>query len=607
MIDRKQLDMTIAGLHRHYRDGDFTPQELLETLLAQCREDDNPIWITLLQMDQLAPYLSNLEDKGPDELPLYGIPFAIKDNIDLAGVPTTAACPSFSHIPQKSAFVVEQLIQAGAIPLGKTNMDQFATGLVGTRSPEPWGPCQNALNPEYISGGSSSGSAVAVSRQLVSFSLGTDTAGSGRVPAAFNNIVGLKPSRGLLSNTGVVPACKSLDVISIFAVTAADANSVLDCAAVFDSDDAYSRANSFDNGKRYFSMPSAPLRIGVPNLEHLEFFGDSDSEHSFSRALDTIKAAGHQLISIDFEPFLKAARLLYEGPWVAERYLAIQEIIEQSPGALLPVIREIIGAGNRQQATDAFSAMYQLQDFCQQARSTLDDVDMILTPTAGTCYRTADVLAEPIKLNSNLGFYTNFMNLMDFSALAIPTGFLPSGVGFGVTLFHHAFTDKKLLGAGASFQQLFDLPLGASRQPSKTQADSDSRAATDSIEVIVCGAHLSGQPLNWQLSERGGTLLEQTTSSASYLLYALADGHRPGMVRASGAGVAIAVEVWVIPKHSFGSFVAEIPAPLGIGQVELADGRWRCGFICDNYGLEGATDISAHGGWLAYLADKARY
>lgn len=606
MIERKQLDMTIAGLHRHYRSGDFTPQELLETLLAQCREDDNPIWITLLQMDQLAPYLSNLEDKGPDELPLYGIPFAIKDNIDLAGVPTTAACPSFSHIPQKSAFVVEQLIQAGAIPLGKTNMDQFATGLVGTRSPEPWGPCQNALNPEYISGGSSSGSAVAASRQLVSFSLGTDTAGSGRVPAAFNNIVGLKPSRGLLSNTGVVPACKSLDVISIFAVTAADANSVLDCAAVFDSDDAYSRANSFDNGKRYFSTPSVPLRIGVPNLEQLEFFGDSDSEHSFSRALDTIKAAGHQLISIDFEPFLKAARLLYEGPWVAERYLAIREIIEQSPGALLPVIREIIGAGNRQQATDAFSAMYQLQDFCQQARSTLDDVDMILTPTAGTCYRTEDVLAEPIKLNSNLGYYTNFMNLMDFSALAIPTGFLPSGVGFGVTLFHHAFTDKQLLGAGASLQQLFDLPLGASRQLSKTQADSNSRAATDSIEVIVCGAHLSGQPLNWQLSERGGKLLEKTTSSASYLLYALADGYRPGMVRASGAGVAIAVEVWVIPKHNFGSFVAEIPVPLGIGQVELADGRWRCGFICDNYGLEGATDISAHGGWLAYLADKAR-
>lgn len=605
MSDLTHIDMTIAGLHEHYQKGDFTPRELIEHLHRRCGLESNPIWITLLQLDALAHYLDALEQKSPEHgLPLYGIPFAIKDNIDLAGVPTTAACPAFSYLPEKSAFVVERLIEAGAIPLGKTNMDQFATGLVGTRSPEPWGPCQNALNAEYISGGSSSGSAVAVSQQLVSFSLGTDTAGSGRVPAAFNNIVGLKPSRGLLSNRGLVPACKSLDVISIFALTAEDANTVFDNAQGFDRDDPYARENTFDNGKRYFCKPDGALRIGIPGPGQLEFFGDTDAAAEFDAAINTIEQAGHHIISLDFEPFMQSASLLYDGPWIAERYIAVQRIIEQSPDDLHPVIRQIIGNGNKPHATDTFSAMYQLQHYRQQAQPLLDSVDIMITPTVGTCYRSSEVLADPITLNSNLGYYTNFMNLMDYSALAIPTSFLPSGVGFGITLFHHAFCDKRILGAGSHLQALFDLPLGAGDQHVTRHPTYENRSAESDIAVVVCGAHLQGQPLNWQLTERGGTLLEKTTSSKNYRLYALADGVRPAMARDTEAGTSVEVEVWAIPRQDFGSFVSEIPPPLGIGKVELADGRWLSGFICEYSGLQQAIDISKHGGWLAYLKQQ---
>lgn len=602
MFDRNKRDMTIAGLHKHYRNGDFSPTELVEALLLECAVDQDTVWISLLSLKQLQPYLEKLSGQSPDDLPLYGIPFAIKDNINLAGVPTTAACPAFEYVPDESAYVVEQLIAAGAIPLGKTNMDQFATGLVGTRSPAPWGPCPNALNADYISGGSSAGSAVAVSKTQVSFSLGTDTAGSGRVPAAFNNIVGLKPSRGLLSNSGVVPACQSLDVVSIFALTARDANRVFDCAAATDHNDPYSRENPFHNGPRYFASTDAPLRIGVIAPEQRIFFGDTAASECFDDALKKISAVGHELIEVDLSACLEAARLLYEGPWLAERYIAVQNIIEQSPQDLHPVIREVIGAGDNQRATDAFRAMYRLQALCQRASTVLDTVDMVLTPTVATCYSTEAVLDDPIVLNSNLGAYTNFMNLMDYSAVALPTGFFPSGVGFGITLFHTVFSDKRLLSAAAALQEVFALNLGATQQSFPTQQLPDARATSTHIDVVVCGAHLSGQPLNWQLTERGGRLKASTLSSPNYKLYALADGRRPAMVRNTQSGCAIAVEVWSVPAQTFGSFVAEIPAPLGIGQVELEGGHWCAGFICEGSGLEGAVDISSFGGWLAYLS-----
>jgi len=598
------IDMTIAGLHRHYRNGDFSPQQLFARLLRQCRASSNPVWIHLLDEDQLAPWLDRLAGQSPDSMPLYGIPFAIKDNIDLAGVPTTAACPAFAYTPTESAFVVGQLLDAGAIPLGKTNLDQFATGLVGARSPAPWGPCHNAFNPDYISGGSSSGSALAVSLGWASFALGTDTAGSGRVPAAFNNIVGLKPTCGLLSTRGVVPACRSLDVVSIFALTAADANRVLDVAAVFDAADAYARQNPYHNGRRYFAPATGDFRVGIPQADQLQFFGDDDAAARFEKVLAQIEQAGGTPVAMDFTPFLAAARLLYEGPWLAERYLATLPLIESAPDELLPVIRDIIGPAGDASATACFRALYQLREHCQTARPLLDSVDLMLTPTAGTCYRLADVLSDPIRLNANLGYYTNFMNLMDYSALALPGGFLPSGVGFGFTLFHRAFADKQLLGFGARLQQELALPLGATGLPCPTEPSGASRPGSDRIKVVVCGAHLDGQPLNWQLRERGAQLLAATWSSPCYRLYALADGRRPAMVRVDNNGAAIAVEVWSMPAENFGSFTAEIPAPLGIGKVELADGSQASGFICDGYGLAGATDITDFGGWRPYLASK---
>ncbi|HVL01083.1 MAG TPA: allophanate hydrolase, partial [Dongiaceae bacterium] len=388
MLPLNQIDLTLPGLLQHYRNGDFTPAQLIKTLQAEFAQDtSNPIWIHALSAEEIAPYLERLADKKPDDLPLYGIPFAIKDNIDLAGIPTTAACPAYAYTPQHSAKVVELLVAAGAIPLGKTNLDQFATGLVGVRSPEPWGPCHNAFNSDYISGGSSSGSALAVAKGWASFALGTDTAGSGRVPAALNNIVGLKPSKGLLSTQGLVPACRSLDCISIFALTCADASRVLDTVAVHDPADAFSRPNPYSNSRRYFGPPATVPVIGVPASAELEFFGDKGAQRCFEKTLEQIRALGWQTREISITPFITAARLLYQGPWVAERTLVAQSLLEQQPKALLPVIKRILEGGLDLSAMDAFRAQYQLQDLIQQVQPLLAQVDAIITPTIGTTYR----------------------------------------------------------------------------------------------------------------------------------------------------------------------------------------------------------------------------
>ncbi|MGB1058598.1 MAG: allophanate hydrolase [Ketobacter sp.] len=607
MLDLTTINMTITGLLDHYTNGDFTPAQLIHSLRQAnlALNQSNPVWIHLLSEAELAPYLAALEGKNPQQLPLYGIPFAIKDNIDLAGIPTTAACPAFTYTPQQHAFVVQQLLAAGALPLGKSNLDQFATGLVGVRSPQPWGPCHNALNSEYVSGGSSAGSAVTVAKALVSFSLGTDTAGSGRVPASLNNIVGLKPSKGVLSTRGVVPACRSLDCVSIFALTVDDANTVFDVAAQFDPQDPYARANPYANSKRYFNSHSGALRIGVPPASQLNFFGNTEAEALFTAGLQPLRDLGAELVEIDFEPFRSAARLLYEGPWVAERYLATQALIESAPDALLPVIRTIIGSGSQPSALDTFRAQYQLQAYAQQAAAVLQQVDAIVTPTNGSIYTVAEVQNDPIQLNSNLGYYTNFMNLLDCSALAIPSGFYRNGVGFGITLFQHAFSDKRLLSIGRTLQQANPITLGATALHPRAMTPA-SKPPRTAINLVVCGAHLDGLPLNWQLQERGATLVEATQSAPCYKLFALAGGPplRPGMLRVEEGGRAIEVEVWRVPLEAFGSFVAEIPAPLGIGKVQLQDGRWESGFICEPYGLDAAEDITELGAWRRYLIDS---
>ena len=592
--------LDIQTLLTGYREACFTPEDIVQAVLRRIEDAaEHNVWISRLNMVQLQPYLEALRSKNADELPLYGVPFAIKDNIDLAGIPTTAACAEFAYTPTEHAFVVQRLIDAGAIPIGKTNLDQFATGLVGTRS--PYGACRNSFDPEYISGGSSSGSAVAVATGLVSFSLGTDTAGSGRVPAAFNNIVGVKPTRGLLSNRGVLPACRSLDCTAIFALTSDDAERVLRVAAQFDTQDAYARRAPAGA----WSFSAASFRFGVPHADQLAFFGNNEAAALFRRAVERLVDLGGKVVELDFEPFLAAARLLYEGPWVSERYAAIETFIEQQPEALFPVTRDIISAGKPALALDAFKAHYRLMEYRRRSERVWQDVDVILTPTAGTIYRIDAVTKDPVRLNSNLGYYTNFMNLLDFGAIAVPAGFQANGLPFGVTLFAPAFADTALATLGDRLHRSADVPAGATELPLPPPVESRPPLA-GVVPIAVCGAHLSGLPLNTQLTERGAWLMERARTSANYRLYALAGGvpRRPGLVRDPHAA-AIAVEVWAMPADRVGSFLQLIPAPLGLGKIELADGRWVSGFICEPCGVVGAVDVSSFGGWRAWLTSQA--
>ena len=592
------VDLRIAQVHDAYVNGRETPESLIAKLRTQAlAQGQFNAWIHLLSEEELQVYLDALKLKPIEESPLWGIPFAIKDNIDLKNVPTSAGCEAYTYIPEQSATVVDLLIDAGAIPLGKTNLDQFATGLVGTRS--PFGEGKNVFNPDYISGGSSAGSAIATALGQVSFALGTDTAGSGRVPAAFNNLIGHKPTKGLLSTCGVVPACKSLDCVSIFALTTEDAVRVLDVATFADDNDPYSRKNVAFNTPPYWSdkTPEA-FSYGIP--DQLDF-DDARAEELFHLACAQLDALGGQSVTLDFEPFMKAARLLYEGPWVAERAWATQNV---SPNVMLPVIQDILETTKNFAVTDAFDAQYKLQALKRICDRELDKVDFVVTPTTPTCYLRSEIAEQPVALNSKLGTYTNFMNLLDYAATAIPVGRLSSQVSWGVTFFSRAFTDIRLLSFAGALQRQLNLPLGATPHTLPPQSTQSARTAPEeSVAVIVCGAHLSGQPLNWQLQDRGATLKMKTRTTQAYALFALPDGKRPALVPKE-AGCAIEVEVWQMPMAEFGSFVAGIPSPLGIGKVALETGECLPGFICEEGGIADAQDISHFGGWRAYLAAK---
>ncbi len=598
------LNLSLAHLKAAYASGELTPAVVIDHILDRAAEfEGHNIWITRLTKGQIQPYLDALKDKNPASSPLWGIPFAIKDNIDLADIPTTAACREFAYTPTEHAHVIAQLINAGAIPVGKTNLDQFATGLNGTRS--PWGACKNAFDPAYVSGGSSAGSAVSVALGLASFSLGTDTAGSGRVPACFNNLVGLKPSRGLLSATGLVPACRSLDCISIFALCADDANEVLDVAASFDPSDGYSRRNPYQNSKRMYGVAPAALSIGVIKPDQLEFFADAEYQAAYQQTLSALADAGMTLTEIDFTPFSEAAKLLYEGPWVAERYIAAQPLIDDNPDAIFPVVRNIIAPGGQPKATDLFRAEYRLAELKSICDDILAGYDCILTPTAGTHFTIEEMLAEPVLRNSQLGHYTNFMNLLDMTSVAVPTAFTRSDKPFGITLVGPAMSDRWLLSVANRLEQIFVLPLGKTGF-SKPSANTAPVANPAFIDVLVCGAHLTGLPLNWQLSERNATLKMTTRTAPVYRMYALAGGppFRPGLIRDDTHGTAIDVEIWSVPAEQFGSFVAGIPAPLGIGKVEIEDGSVVCGFICEPAGIDGAEEITQHGGWKKWMQSR---
>ncbi|MDD0841710.1 allophanate hydrolase [Pseudomonas sp. Gutcm_11s] len=596
-MSHRGFGWTLGEWQAAYRTDNLQPEALAE-LLAELSSDD-PAWISLATPAQLQAQLDQLAERlaaaGGDlnKLPLYGVPFAIKDNIDAAGWPTTAACPEFAYVAEHDATVVAKLRAAGAILISKTNLDQFATGLVGTRS--PYGAVPNSFNADYVSGGSSSGSASSVARGLVVFALGTDTAGSGRVPAGFNNIVGLKPTKGWLSNSGLVPACRTLDCISVFALTVADAQAVANIAGGFDASDAYSRKNPVS---AKVGMPAKP-RLAVPATP--EFFGDAQNQLVFEQALGKLRELGAELVEIDFTPFQQLAEQLYYGSWVAERTVAVEDV---DAAHINPVVRGIVENGYKYSACDAYKAEYIRAELSRTINEALAGFDALLVPTSPTIRTLAEMEAEPVLFNSQFGTYTNFTNLADLSALALPAGFREDGLPAGITLIAPAWHDQALAALGRRWQELLALPLGATGRPLPAQAAAPQ--APGCIRVAVVGAHLTGMPLNFQLATRDAVLVEQTTSSADYRLYALPGTvpPKPGLARVAEDGAQIIVELWDVPQARFGELVAEIPPPLGIGNLQLADGRWVKGFICEPYALAGARDITSFGGWRAFIASQ---
>lgn len=599
MSSRTPPDLCLPHLLRDYQDGSRSPSGVVSNILEGLKTHDaNPIWIYRIDGADLMARARELESSPQDDLPLYGVPFAVKDNIDVAGLPTSAGCPEFTYIAEQTAPAVQHLLNAGAILIGKTNLDQFATGLVGVRS--PWGACENAFDPKYVSGGSSSGSAVAVALGLVSFAFGTDTAGSGRVPAGFNNLIGLKPSLGRISTRGVVPACLSLDCISIFALTASDAKSVLDIVGVHDSAHPWSR-NIEDTHK----ISAEGFTFAVPDYTCLEFFGNDEYAAQFEKACGRLESIGGQRCSFDYTPFAETAALLYGGPWVAERFHAARRIVETQPEKLLPVIRTILEGAQDYDAVDTFDALYRLEELRHRCGDLWNSVDVMLLPTSPTHPTIAAVETDPISRNSELGTYTNFVNLLDLCAVAVPAGFTSKDLPFGVTMIAPAGADSALLSVAARFHADTALPLGATphQQPEPSTFPGIGEIRPKTVQIAVCGAHLSGQPLNHQLTERGGKLVADTTTAQSYRLYALAGGPpaRPGMIRTED-GAAIQVEVWELPTETVGSFVAGIPAPLGVGRLQLSDGTDVMGFLCESYAITNAVDITQFGDWRSYLS-----
>jgi allophanate hydrolase len=592
---------TIAAIVAAHRAGTVTPAQTIARTYQRIRDHNDPaVFISLRDEKDAIAEAEGLASKDAASLPLYGVPVAVKDNIDALGFPTTAACPAFSYTPTHDSTAVERLRAAGAIIIGKTNLDQFATGLVGVRS--PYGIPKNSIREDLIPGGSSSGSATAVGAGLVPLSLGTDTAGSGRVPAMLNNIVGLKPSLGMISTAGLVPACRTLDCISVFALTVDDAALALSVMTGPDQADPFSR----DRPLGAITPFPANLRLGVPRNGQLIFFGDKKAESAYADALKRWTSLGTTLVEFDLEPFYETARLLYEGPWVAERYLVIKNLLASAPESIHPVTREITAAGARLTAADTFSALYRLQGLRKIAERTFTNIDALVLPTAPTAYTTAQVLANPIELNSRLGTYTNFVNLLDLSGLAIPAAMRADGIPFGITLLAPAGRDALLASIGRVFHADTRLTVGAKGVAQAPLAPL-SASGSDEIPIAVVGAHLSGMALNGELKALDGKLVEATKTAPDYKLYALqTTPPKPGMLRVeAGTGASIELEIWTLSSSAFGKFVNAIPAPMAIGTIRLADGRSVKGFLVEPEVLSEARDITSYGGWRAYMAEAA--
>jgi allophanate hydrolase len=591
--------LDLRSLARVYQAREATPSDIIELVLERIAAySDRAVWTYLVPKDELLERASRLERQwaAGERLPLFGVPFGIKDSIDLAGHPTTAACPAYSYIPKHSSPVVQRLIDAGAIPIGKNNLDQFGTGLAGDRS--PYGACRNVFRPEYISGGSSSGSAVAVAAGLVSFALGTDTAGSGRVPAGANNVVGFKQSHGRLSTQGVVPSCASLDCVAFLALTAHDAEVLFSLAA----GEAPPPSDS----------EIGPFSFAVAAAEELEFCGDAERSDLFRQSLARLEAAGCRRQTIAFGPFRETAQLLYEGPWVAERLSAMQTFFSDHPRDVYPVTRAIIEQGARYSAVDVFRAQHRLAELKETCLPVFEHADVLVLPTFPTLPTLAEVQADSLGWSRRLGTYTNFANLLGLCAIAVPAGFTESGLPFGITLLARAGRERRLCEIGAWWQRQLDLPLGATqaRLPpiERVAVKKTNEAAEGWVRVSVAGAHLRNQPLHPALRQFGARFVRTCRTAAKYRFFAFLelDPPRPGLLQTEAGGGAVTVEVYDLPYEGFGRLVASVAPPLAIGTVELEDGAKVKGFLCESSAAATAPDITEFGGWVAFREQTLR-
>ena len=570
------------------RSGQTTALAVIEGVIERLSAYDTlqpQAWISRADGDTLRQKAREIDTRvaAGEHLPLAGVPFAVKDNIDALGFETTAGCPDYAYWPPQNARLVQKALDAGAILVGKTNLDQFATGLNGSRS--PYGAPRCVFNRAYISGGSSSGSAVATAAGLVAFAFGTDTAGSGRVPAAFNHLTGFKPTKGRWSTTGLVPACRTLDCISVFTEAPEDAALIDNVVSGYDPGDDFSR----DLAKIEHPMQ----RIGV--AAQLNWCGDIHSEYLYAKALERLKQMGFDLIEIDLAPLSAAAALLYSGPWVAERTAAIKAFLKSSAGSIDPTVRSIVEGGLAVSAVETFDGIYQLAGFKRYADQMWDQIDALMLPTTPTIYRVREMLAQPFALNANLGLFTNFVNLLDMAAIAVPAGFRPNATGFGITFMGPAGTDRALLTLASQWGGHTTYPV--------PELDLTQEFRMDTIKLSVVGAHLEGMPLHWQLTSRNAKFVEKTTTAKSYKLFAMANSvpPKPALIH-DEEGCAIEVEVYELDAAAFGSFVAEVPPPLAIGTVMLASGEQVKGFVAEPRATKDAEEITALGGWRAYMA-----
>ena len=596
MLNFQSFDIT--SLRKAY-EGGVTPKDVINEVYRRIDEASDPgIFIHLIKKEDVFIAAAKLNNYDFNIKPLWGVPFVIKDNIDATDILTTAGCPEFAYMPKENAFVVKQLLEAGALLIGKTNLDQFATGLVGMRTPFPIP--RNALDPEIIPGGSSSGSAVAVARGLVSFSLGTDTAGSGRVPAALNGIVGLKPTLGILSNTGVVPACRTLDTISIFATSVADSHKVFHVAAKYDDQDPYAREFSVPP----LTFPSECFVIGVPNQNSRRFFGDTNQEDSFQSSLDALVSLGAKIRELDFTPFFKVAELLYQGPWIAERYSVVEDLIKETPQVLNPIFKKIVKQAESFSSVDTFRGFYRLQKLKKDIASIFPQFDLLCVPSIPTFYTCDELKADPIGPNSNLGTYTNFVNLLDLCGIAVPVSPRKDGRPGSVTLIGTCGNDAYIGAVALLLQQQCRPPVGATKWELPAQFLPKMSCSPEEIKIAVVGAHMSGLPLNHQLLELGAHFFKRAKTDPNYRLYSLPGGppDRPGLVRDS-SGSSIELEIWAMPISKFGLFMTQIPSPLGIGTLTLESGETIKGFICEASEITEAEDITSFGGWRGFQSN----